>query len=67
MSSKLYKVSVGRVAVACFALDEVEAVERACEAINEQYPDAMLDPDTCFFDIKTISADTLQFDEEVFG
>lgn len=65
MKGGLFKVTIGRITVACFAADPKEAIERACDDINERYPDAMIDPDTVFFDVSRISAVDLDFNDEV--
>lgn len=66
MTAGIYKITVGRISVACFAEDASEAVARACDVINEQYPDAMVDKDTCVFEVERIPADCIDFNDEVY-
>lgn len=65
MTSDVFRVTCGRISVACFASDATEAIERACELIAEQYGVNDLSPDTCFFKVERVSAAEVDFNDEI--
>ena len=65
MKSGLFKVTIGRITVACFASDAEEAAKRACELISDQYG-INVDADTVFANVCRITSADVDFNDEVY-
>ena len=65
MKSGLFRVTIGRITVACFASDSAEAAARACELIADRYG-VDVEPYTVFADVCRISSADVDFNDEVF-
>lgn len=65
MKSGLFKVTIGRITVACFASDPEEAIARACELVAEQHG-IDVEPDTVFANVCRITSADVDFNDEVF-